>query len=393
MATTVVQDVREQGSFFSRSRRIPELDGLRGIAILLVIASHYLVDIAVTRRGTPLFYLLQMGRLAWSGVDLFFVLSGFLIGGILLDVRQSPRYFQVFYSRRSCRIVPIYAAMCILWWLASRLSFIHPSTALAEAFPQPAPWWPYLTYTQNFWMAYAGTVSIGWASVTWSLAVEEQFYLTMPAVIRYVSERTLLTLLCVGILSAASLRIVLFGILPRVQGAVAAFVLMPCRADSLLLGVLSAWLVRQDRFWRYLSTHLQMLPRALVVLAAGFIYLTVKAPLRSGWPMASVGYTWLAVLYLCVLLIAVAQTESVLARVLRSRVLRWFGLVSYGSYLLHTAVLGLAFGFLRHHSPRIAGLGDFLVAALALVLTFAIAQISWSFFERPVVKYGHSLLY
>lgn len=390
---TGVQDLTAQGSSFSTSGRIPELDGLRGVAILLVIASHYFVDIAVTRRGTALFYLLQTLRLAWSGVDLFFVLSGFLIGGILLDVRKSGRYFRVFYSRRFCRIVPIYAAMCVLWWIALRLTSVHASPVLAEVFPRPDSWWPYLTYTQNFWMAFAGSMGAGWAAITWSLAVEEQFYLTMPAVIRYVNEKSLPILLVLGILSAVSLRILLFEILPRAEGAAAAFALMPCRADSLLLGVLAACLVRQRGVWKYLSSHSHVLLRAFAVLAGGFVYLTVKAPLRSGWLIASVGYTWLGLLYLCVLVMAIAQTEGLLARVLRSRILAWFGLISYGSYLIHTAILGLAFGFVRHHPPRITGLGDLLTAILALGLTAMTAQVSWSFFERPIVKYGHSLGY
>lgn len=393
MTLTSVQELPGRRSFSGASRRVPELDGLRGVAILLVIVSHYFIDTVVARRGTALFYVLQTGRLAWSGVDLFFVLSGFLIGGILLDVRKSARYFQVFYSRRFCRIVPIYMAMCVVWWIATQSTSIRPSVTLAEVFPHPSSWWPYVTYTQNFWMAYAGGMGVGWATITWSLAVEEQFYLTMPAVIRYVNERGLPILLGLGILLAVFLRVLLFRVLPRAQGAAATFALMPCRADSLLLGVLAAWLVRRQSVWAYLSTHSHVLLRAFIVLAGGFVYLTVRAPLRSGWPIASVGYTWLALLYLCILLTAVAQTESILARALRSRVLAWFGLVSYGSYLIHTAVLGLTFGFLRHHSPRITGLGDLLVTMFAVVLTFVIAQISWSFFEGPIVTCGRSLEY
>jgi peptidoglycan/LPS O-acetylase OafA/YrhL len=91
--------------------RVPELDGLRGIAIGMILVFHYFLLQFVVVPGTPAAYALAMGRLAWSGVDLFFVLSGFLIGGILLDVRDSSNYFQVFYTRRFFRIVPVY---CVL---------------------------------------------------------------------------------------------------------------------------------------------------------------------------------------------------------------------------------------------------------------------------------------
>src|SRR5438477_3577880 len=97
----------------SLSGRIPELDGLRGLAIGSVLIWHYFMVPIVTAPATPLSYALVFGRLTWSGVDLFFVLSGFLIGGILLDARKASNYFQVFYTRRFFRIVPIYAAVLL----------------------------------------------------------------------------------------------------------------------------------------------------------------------------------------------------------------------------------------------------------------------------------------
>ncbi len=103
---------KEQPNF---QRRVPELDGLRGIAILLVIACHYIIaGLAHIESSTTTSYLLVLNRLTWSGVDLFFVLSGFLIGGILLDVQTSPNYFKAFYMRRFYRILPIYIATCLL---------------------------------------------------------------------------------------------------------------------------------------------------------------------------------------------------------------------------------------------------------------------------------------
>ena len=94
------------------SVRIPALDGLRGIAILLVLLRHAIFGVTsvqgIEAHSRFASFVIACGQLSWSGVDLFFVLSGFLIGGILLDARSSPRYFQTFYIRRAYRILPLY---------------------------------------------------------------------------------------------------------------------------------------------------------------------------------------------------------------------------------------------------------------------------------------------
>src|SRR5438445_3828919 len=136
------------------SGRIPELDGLRGLAIGSVLIWHYFMVPTITAPATPLSYALVLGRLTWTGVDLFFVLSGFLIGGILLDARKASNYFQVFYTRRFFRIVPIYAAILLLFpaLLAVAQRMHHGDfTGLQE----PLPWYSFWTFTQNFWMVRA----------------------------------------------------------------------------------------------------------------------------------------------------------------------------------------------------------------------------------------------
>src|SRR6266853_6247934 len=123
---------------FDLSGRVPELDGIRGIAIGMVIAGHFFE--IVSRPGSRLAYALVPLRLTWSGVDLFFVLSGFLIGGILLDARDSPTYFRTFYMRRVFRILPVYYTWILLYaltvgwvlwrspgWLGVSLSSFKPA--------------------------------------------------------------------------------------------------------------------------------------------------------------------------------------------------------------------------------------------------------------------------
>src|SRR5229473_7035726 len=229
------------------SERIPELDGLRGLAIGSVLIWHYVVLPAVATPATPLSYALVLGRLTWSGVDLFFVLSGFLIGGILLDARKATNYFRIFYTRRFFRILPIYAAVLLIFpvflFAAKRMhrgDFTWLSTGAL-------PWYSYWTFTQNFWMTHARSLGPNTLGITWSLAIEEQFYLTLPLVIRFLTGRRLLTCVLTGICLAPLARITIQLIWPR--NSFAPFVLMPCRADALLLGVLAAVLIR-DNAWR-----------------------------------------------------------------------------------------------------------------------------------------------
>jgi len=190
----------------SSSRRVPELDGLRGVAILLVLIYHGISDV-LPPSGLPA-RLMAVGRLGWSGVDLFFVLSGFLIGGILLDVRPSPNYFKTFYLRRAYRILPIYGVSMVLF----SLRFIRPGgVASLGVFSQsPIPWLSYVTFTQNLWMAALGSFGVGALAATWSLAVEEQFYLTAPLIVRKVDPKRLVLILLMVVAGSPLLRTVLY---------------------------------------------------------------------------------------------------------------------------------------------------------------------------------------
>src|ERR1044072_3335666 len=214
-------------------KRIPQLDALRGIAILLVIAWHYLANAEGVSPGSTLAYAQAVFRLTWSGLDLFFVLSGFLIGGILLDNRTATNYFRVFYVRRFYRILPLYAVVLAAFYLLPLGPWLKD---------RAAPWWGYATLTQNFWMAQTGRFSPNFLNVTWSLAIEEQFYLTLPLIIRLTPPRRLPQIALACAVTAPLLRTALY--LWHPYGAVAAYVLMPCRMDALMLGVFGAWFVR-----------------------------------------------------------------------------------------------------------------------------------------------------
>ena len=357
-------------------KRIPELDGIRGVAIAMVLFFHFAGPLQAAP-ASGLAYLQAAGRLAWSGVDLFFVLSGFLIGGILLDSRDAPDYFRRFYVRRFFRIAPIYSvALCAAAIFIMRTE-IGPDPGL-----QVGPWYAYPLFLQNFWMAArANTAALGFLGVTWSLAIEEQFYLTLPAVIRHV-RGALPYMVAVGILAAPVFRVLLFYALPRYK--IAPLVLMPCRADALLLGVAAAMLIRNERSRRWLADNQNALRAAAAVLLAGAVAMTLHPGWTYGVQMVSLGLTWLALLYVCVLLLAVTQPQSWLGAALRCAPLRWLGTIAYGVYLLHQTIF-FALEVLRPSWPLAS------TVLLALPMTFALASLSWRLFEKPLIDLGHRL--
>jgi peptidoglycan/LPS O-acetylase OafA/YrhL len=360
------------------SRRIPELDGIRGLAIALVVVFHFIVLPIAAQPGTFWSYIQAAGRLMWTGVDLFFVLSGFLIGGILLDSRESPDYFRRFYLRRFFRIVPIYAVVVIAMWF-----YVNRFRA-GWANGDPIPWYSYPLFLQNFWMAAKNESGV--FGVSWSLAVEEQFYLTLPAMIRFVDRKWLPYVVAAGIVLAPVLRMLCFFYLPEYRSAL--FLMMPCRADALLLGVAGALAVRDHRARRWLVDHPQALWAALAILTLGACMFTLRFRSIFQIRMVLAGYTWIAVLYLCVLLIGSTHPESWLAGCLRWRWLRWLGAIAYGVYLIHYQLLEIAF---RSLLPHYRTSREIVLSGSLLVFTLVLCSLSWRLFEKPLIALGHRL--
>lgn len=373
------------------SGRIPELDGIRGLAIGMVLLWHYFVLPAVPAPGTALSYTLVFGRLTWTGVDLFFVLSGFLIGGILLDAREATNYFQVFYKRRFFRIVPIYAAVLIAFPMlvfVARWTHHGDFTWLTAG---ALPWYSYWTFTQNFWMTHAVGLGGSALAVTWSLAIEEQFYLTLPLLVRFLPGRRLFACVVGGIFLAPVVRITILHFWPNNWAA--AFTLMPCRADALLLGVLATILLRDDGWTERLRQSRLFFGILFPVLLFGIAFFGLKGASHYSPLMQSVGYTWLALFYVSVLLFALTRRNGLLSSALRNNSLGWLGTIAYGTYLLHQMIQGILFGYFWGNKPRIVGGYTLLTSLAALALTLIIAHMSWRFFEQPLIRFGHRLRY
>jgi peptidoglycan/LPS O-acetylase OafA/YrhL len=373
------------------SGRIPELDGLRGIAIGSVLIWHYFVIPTIAAPATPLSYALVLGRLTWSGVDLFFVLSGFLIGGILLDARASTNYFRVFYTRRFFRIVPVYIAVLFALPLLTSIGRWTHHGDLEWFHAESTPLYAYWVFIQNLWMAYAGNLGGYGLWMTWSLAVEEQFYLTLPVLVRFFLGQRLLVFVLTGICLAPILRGAIHFLWPHNWAA--PFVLMACRADALLLGVLAAILLRNDRWRARIQRGKLFFAVSLPLFLIGIVYLNLRSPDPKTPFMLTVGLSWLALFYVNVLLFTLTRTDSLVSRALRAKWLAWLGGIAYGTYLFHQPIQGLLFGYFRGESPVINSGPTLVTTLVALILTLTVARLSWRFFEQPLIRFGHQSNY
>ena len=380
----------QQQDFSARGERLPQLDGLRGVAILLVVVCHYVANADHARLGYWPRHFLSALTVGWSGVDLFFVLSGFLIGGILLNVRNSPRYFKTFYARRVFRILPVYYLWILIYVVIVAIGVYGTPGAIPVGRRDLATVPIYVLFLQNI-IYVPSPFQWKWFVVTWSLAVEEQFYLVAPLAIRWIPTRRLLWVLVAVICAAPLLRLAIYTHLPH-YSYLAGFA-MPCRADALALGILAA------AGWRNAEFRATLKKRAGIVWCVSifaFVGVAGLAPTfvrPAGIVTYTLGYTVLAVFYSCALLLALSQTNSFFVRILRNRVLRYIGGISYCVYIVHLTIDQWAHHLLLRRDPEVNDVRGVGVTLLAAFLTWAIAAISWKFLEAPAIRRGHQYVY
>jgi peptidoglycan/LPS O-acetylase OafA/YrhL len=352
--------------------RIPALDGLRGIAIIAVLLCHlsyYFPTANICKT------ILQAG---WCGVDLFFVLSGFLITGILLDTRDSSNYFRAFYARRILRIFPIYYATLITVLVAAR--FIPQ---LDPVLPLPHDRVFYFFYLNNWWVLLRDVWHANIIGHFWSLAVEEQFYLLWPFIVwRLAPKQTERAALC-GIVLAPIIRIAVYVSF----GGVRDLVENPfCRMDSLLMGSLLASLVRRhtsQNKWQPVLHWLSIFT-AVAIIAGGFSSLVVLRLMHSPLFISS----GLTVVFGGLVSIAFLERNSarLIQRILRSRALTFCGKYSYGMYVYHVPLLWLVARFATGLKPATNIPHFLLLSGSVIALTIALAKVSFDYFETAFLK-------
>jgi peptidoglycan/LPS O-acetylase OafA/YrhL len=374
---------------FDFSQRIPELDGLRGLAIGMVLYYHSVTLVLVVRPDQMLRYFQTTTRVFVSGVDLFFVLSGFLIGGILLDARESPNYFKTFYVRRICRILPLYFLFIVLVGLAYRFVYGPIGAPLNWLFAGRLPWYTYLSFTQNLWMSKLNTIGATILSVTWSLSVEEQFYLVLPLLIRFVRRSALPYVFLAGVAIPPALRFCLASMVPNSFWAT--YTLLPCRMDPMFLGALCAFGLRQPGIWSQLARQRRALWIMLSLLVPGMLAFNIRSfdSPQSGNLRLALGFSCASLFYATVLLLAVTNSRSYLSRTLRWRLLSSLGAVAYSVYLFHEGVVFLCISLLGGYGFRLASWNGLGVTVLAVATTIAFGKLSWRYFEKPFVSWGY----
>jgi len=394
MGIKCVSQLRQPDCSWSNTRltgRIPELDGVRGLAILLVLIEHYIRDANQIHLAHWETLMLVPFRLAWSGVDLFFVLSGFLIGGILLDAKSAGNYYRTFYARRAFRILPLYSLWFIIFTLGlhapgiTRSIFGIDTRTFHRLFNADVPLWWYSLFLQNIAMSLHRTVGAMWMGITWSLAVEEQFYLLLPVAIRTFATRRVVQLVCVTILLAPFLRII---VLRWTGSSLAPYSLLPCRADSLGYGVLVAVLVRSERAWLWLASQRSKAYIVLTVLGVCACVMT-KLSLDSA-AFVSAGFSVLGMFYSVLLLLMIVNPGRSERLVFQFKPLRRLGTISYAVYLLHAGISYLLHGAILKGSPNIDNWRSMLVTLLATGVVLGAASLSWSCFEHPLIKWAHT---
>jgi len=362
------------------------LDGLRAIAILLVLFSHHFAAV-------PVDGVRKLAAVGWVGVDLFFVLSGFLIGGILLDQRTATNYYRVFYLRRFLRIVPLYALILVPGLLILGLGLQSYFAGHSLGDKSSAGIWLCPFFLQNFGAVLALNAP-AYLGPTWSVAVEEQFYLLLPPVIRRAGTKKLLTILALAIGFAPMLRGILLWIF-KDQAGLACYVLLPCRWDSLLLGVVAAVVYREPRLRNWLTGQLHWLRVFWWVAAALSAAILLNSDSRLNEQLAFLGYTLIDSFFACTLLLAVLNPLGHLCRGLSLPVFKPIAVISYGLYLLQSPMQaivesGFRFAHIQYDSN---GWGPTGVALVALAGTFVAAAISWKFYESRLIRLGHQAQY
>src|SRR6266516_908520 len=298
------------------------LDGLRGVAILLVVACHFVSNLKISAEG-PAWIAVALAQAGWTGVDLFFVLSGFLITGILVDAKGSPSYFKAFYVRRALRILPAYYGFLFVIFVVLPLLNLGAGANYILARQHQGWYWLHLT---NVMMAIGEIPGRGPYPNTlfWSLAVEEQFYFIWPAVVALCSANTLRKVCIGGIIVCIVLRIV--GAMSGVSGLTLS-VIPITRGDTLFVGGLLAIEYRRQGLEGF--TSIARIAAAFAALVLATLLAIYRRLDYHDAGTAMFGSAAIMVLGASALVLAASSESSRFGRVLRSSVLRFFGRYSY----------------------------------------------------------------
>lgn len=362
---------------------IAEFDGLRALGLSLVLLDHFSLN---SFPG----YLFQLGNAGWIAMDSFFVMSGFLITGILLDSREKPRYFSNYYARRALRIFPLYYAVLLAWWFILRhanggqdyRTFLH-------YWGSPAWFTFYLGNIRQAMVTIAPNTigsAAGWAyAPLWSLQVEEQFYLLFPLAIAWMRLDHLRCLLIAAAVCSPLFRCALY--LWQPDNPYLQYVLLPTHCEGIALGALIAIRFRSGP-WK-ISKKLITVVTALLLAGAcvGSVWSTWGTRNQawgSLWDRLA-GYSISSLACACLILWLICFRGSKYTQWMRMQPLRYLGKTSYGIYLLHPLALWAILELAKKHVLYFHK-NDWRYVAYGIGLSLIFASASWFFFERPFLQ-------
>ena len=359
--------------------RIRELDGLRGVAITLVIALHVAIrpflHAWTELLGKPIARLLDM---SWCGVDIFFVLSGFLIGRIILDYSASRNFYSAFYARRAARILPLYV-------LIVTLAFLLQQHFNGSDDPGAVPLLAYVTFSANLFTSagFSSTLILG---PLWSICIEEQFYIVAPVAIRKCSKRVLPFAVVGVVVASAILRISCSIGWIKLGFSYWDFTLT--RLDGLGLGVLTALLVRQTFFVEWVKTNGRLLKLMLISLICISVWFSQQpeALLLGG------GIFFLSLTSAVAIVVLIFHPRCLFGRIMRLPFLVSLGKYSYFLYVFHmvfefAARVGLEVANITNVAPSLA------LKLFFVILLYFVAMASFRYIESPITQRGRKVQY
>ncbi|MEM9543718.1 MAG: acyltransferase [Cyanobacteria bacterium P01_E01_bin.42] len=364
---------------------IPVLEGYRGIACLLVFFVH--IYFSQSEQNSSFFAIIyhKLLSIGWCGVDAFFVLSGFLITGILLDNKEEPNYFKYFYIRRVLRIFPLYYLT-----LAIFLFILRPILNQDEGYLYLVSiqnW--YWLYLQNWEITLHGYEVLHFLSHFWSLAVEEQFYLFWPFIVYFIPRRFLGGTIALLIGFSILIRNLLLLLHLPNQSLIILYSNTLCRMDSLAVGAAISFLVRSP-YWLPLLIRYSRLISILSSCGLTAIFV-IRGEFDLLDPLVqSFGYSLLAIFFGSLLIFSLYLSEDCLfIRILSWSPFRQLGRISYGFYVYHVPILALFRNSVTRYAIDLTHsywVGEFLVVLFFGIAIFAVASLSWHLFEKPILK-------
>jgi peptidoglycan/LPS O-acetylase OafA/YrhL len=335
-------------------KRIESLDGLRGLAIGMVLWLHFFGS-----------------AIGWAGVDVFFILSGYLITTILLSAREEPHFWRIFYTRRATRIIPAYVVTMLTTFAFFRLEW-HLI-------------WPYYVFFAANWAAAVSGFNVGPLSPLWSLAVEEHFYFLWPLCVRKCPRKTLFVVLISIVVAEPLIRTLSYVFHPLDWRAY--YMLTPFRLDGLALGALLGLALAESKTRERLQVSGAFVPWALAFSFSCFILPIIV--LNQDWQkhqlvFFSVGFSGVDLTAALLLLFLILRPESRITKFFSMRPLRFLGRISYGLYLYHIPIqqmiwrIGDHYAFTHHKQINI----------ISLPVSILFAWLSFRFFETPFLDLG-----